>query len=226
MSKKNKVLSKTVRGVLANVGGLAIWIGLLALLIGGVVAFMRGAGWAVEHLLEPLWIAALIAFGIDALILLPLSVVRKLRSFTGLALYLSSIVFGIVTWLVGFVVSYVLWGAGAVIVGLFFLGIGVVPIGLVAAVFNQQWFFCCLLLALCLVTYGSRALGMWVVCSLDEGGVSSKRHFGSPAWKVGFTERFNARTRYEQNILDHLPSSNASLPQEPPANSEPTSNYP
>ena len=63
---------------------------------------------------------------VDIVILLPLSMFRRLRPHTGGLLYLSSYLFGLVTWLYGFIVTCALWGGFAVVIGLMFFGVGVV----------------------------------------------------------------------------------------------------
>ncbi|MFZ5876610.1 MAG: hypothetical protein ACOYXU_09390 [Nitrospirota bacterium] len=144
--------------------GTAILIALLAL----PVVFIKGSLWAAEHLLPPLIRIGAIALVLNILVLLPLSLFKSLRGFTGTTIYLSSFVFGLVTWLLGFVLTYVVWGLWAVIVGILLLGGGVVPIALLATLFDGSWepFFG--LLIFVVVTFGARGIGLFIAQSASE----------------------------------------------------------
>jgi hypothetical protein len=95
--------------------------------------------------------------------MLPLSIFRGLRNYTGGAIFLSSFIFGLVTWLLGFILTYALWGLWAVIVGILFFGGAVVPFALLATLLKGMWdpFFAVLILTV--VTFGSRIIGMLIV---------------------------------------------------------------
>jgi hypothetical protein len=69
--------------------------------------------WASTNLLPPLYMIGWIAVAVVILLLLPLSLFRRLRAFTGTTIFLSSYVFGLICWLTGFVVTYSLWGGWA-----------------------------------------------------------------------------------------------------------------
>ena len=128
--------------------------------------FIKGALWASNNLLPPLFTAGWVALAVVLLLLLPLSLFRRLRGFTGGSIFLSSYLFGLICWLFGFVVTYHLWGAWAVIAGLLFLGGGVVPIGMVAALFKAEWQVLITLIVLTVLTFGTRLGGV----AIAEGG--------------------------------------------------------
>lgn len=138
--------------------GGAVLIGLLAL----PFIFIKGAIWASKTLLPPLAAIGWIALAIVILILLPLSLFRRLRGFTGTSIYLSSYLFGLICWLTGFIVTYVLWGAWAIVIGLLFLGGGVVPIGMLASLFKGEWQSLLILFILLVLTFGTRIGGMYI----------------------------------------------------------------
>ena len=127
--------------------GFAVLVGILAL----VVAFIRGSVWASTHLLSPLIAVGWFAVAVDVFVLLPLSV--------------STYLFGLIAWLLGFLLTYALWGAVAVVIGMLFMGLGVVPIGMVASAWNGLWEPFFTLLVLILVTWGARAGGFFIVAS-------------------------------------------------------------
>lgn len=141
--------------------GLVVFAAVLAL----PFVFIKGAMWASENLLPPLFLVGWIAIAVVIFVLLPLSLFRRLRGFTGTVIFLSSYLFGLICWLTGFVVTYSLWGAWAVILGILFLGGGIVPIGMVASLFKGEWQMLVLLFILIVLTFGTRIGGMSIVNS-------------------------------------------------------------
>ena len=124
--------------------------------------FVRGALWASEHLLQPLIVLGWLVFFVDLLVLLPLSLVRRLRPYTGGLIYMSSWLFGLVTWLFGFVITYSLWGGFAVIIGLVFFGVGVVFTGVIASLTHGMWELLVALVMFAVVTFAARTVGILI----------------------------------------------------------------
>jgi len=141
--------------------GLVIFLGIIAL----TAVFIRGSVWAAAHLLSPLILIGWIVIAIDFLILLPLSIFRKLRSFTGSLIFISSFVFGLVTWLLGFIITYDLWGIWAVVIGILFFGGGVVPLAMLAMIIKALWVPFFALAVLVVLTIGARFAGLLIALS-------------------------------------------------------------
>ncbi len=144
--------------------GIAFGVCIFAL----PVVFIMGSLWASEHLLRPLMVVGWIALALNILFLLPLSVFKRLRGFTGTGMFLSSYIFGLVAWLLGFILTYALWGLWAVIGGILLLGGGVVPIALLATLFKGLWEPFFTLIVLAAITFGSRAGGLLIANSASE----------------------------------------------------------
>ena len=72
-------------------------------------------------------------------LLIPLLIWRKTRATVGRLILASSYVIGLTLWLEGLVTSYYYLGVGWLVVGLFFAGVGVVPIGVVGSVLHHDW---------------------------------------------------------------------------------------
>src|SRR5687767_12823789 len=85
--------------------GLVIVLALLAV----PILFIMGAAWAAKHLLQPLIAVAWIVLAIDLLVLV-FALIPHFRGIAGTILVLSSYLFGLVTWLFAFVVTYAFWG--------------------------------------------------------------------------------------------------------------------
>lgn len=112
--------------VLAGLGRSVIMgaILLVATTIAALLIF--GSAWASSKLLP--WFSALtlIAFGLVVFIILPLAIPRATRGFSSIALFILSHVFGATLWMEGLLFTLSLWGVGAVFVGIFMAGVGVV----------------------------------------------------------------------------------------------------
>jgi hypothetical protein len=124
-----------------------------------------GSTWAAKHLLQPLIVIGWIAVSLDLLLLLPLSIFRKIRGFTGNLIFISSFVFGLVTWLTSFILTYALWGFWGVLIGVLLFGGAVVPFALLATMFESMWEPFFTVLVLLIVTFGSRTAGMLIAAS-------------------------------------------------------------
>ena len=147
---------------LKSVAGFALGTAILLAALALIVIFIKGALWASEHVLPPLIRVGWFALAVVLLLLLPLSLFKRLRGYTGAGIFMGSYVFGLICWLTGFVVTYTLWGLWAIILGLLFLGGGVVPIGMAASLFKGEWQTFGILIVLVVLTFGSRIVGTYI----------------------------------------------------------------
>lgn len=134
--------------------GIVIFIGII---VSAILFFTFGAKVAFTILPIISWITGiLLALNLIALLV---AISRKARGVVGIFIYISSYIYGLQTWLAGFAVTLVFWGWFAVIVGVIMGGVGVVPIGMLAAIFHSRWDIFLLLLFDLILTYGSRVTG-------------------------------------------------------------------
>jgi hypothetical protein len=98
----------------------------------------------------------------------PLAVVGRTRRVAGVCLLNSSILLGLLIWMRGIFVAYVLWGLTAVIIGLLFAGVGVVPVAMLACALKSQWGLVAEFAVLIGILIGSRMLGYWCLRSAEE----------------------------------------------------------
>jgi len=111
------------------------------------------------------WVSdiALLFFLLDVIIFLPISFFKKARKFSGLTITYSSYLFGLQLWLSGLMITLGTWGIWAVIIGVLMLGVGVIPIALIATLSRGMWRpFIELLLSIVLI-FGCRALGAYIL---------------------------------------------------------------
>src|SRR5262245_8207380 len=116
-----------MKDTLKSIGSFILGICMLAALMLLAAMIIKGGVWLSARVYPWLSLIAIITFFINLLIL-PLALFRATRSFAGKSTYFASYVFGLTLWVWGLLLSYTLWGVWAVIVGLFLLGVGVVPV--------------------------------------------------------------------------------------------------
>ena len=126
---------------LKALGSIALGVAvLLALLVLIPVVFFMGVLWATAHLLIPMIVIGWIMLALDIFIFLPLCLSKSLRGWmAGILIFISSFLFGIVLWLSSFITTLGAWGIGAVIAGLLFAGVGVIPMAALILVLHGQW---------------------------------------------------------------------------------------
>jgi len=111
---------------------------------------------AYQFLLPISWITLVIAL----LVLAPLAIIKKTLTYAGAGLFIASLIFGATTWFLGATITFVTYGWIGFIIGLVFLGVGVVPIGIFGAFVRLDAPEISLtLIIMAAVTIGSRAIG-------------------------------------------------------------------
>jgi hypothetical protein len=110
----------------------------------------------IYDLVAPLSTAA---FLVD-LLLLPFALLRKPRRTVGLVLIGSSYLFGLILWTYSAMTTYALWGYFGLFFGLAWIGVGVVPVALLASLLTSSWGSVANVLAGLALTFGARVLGL------------------------------------------------------------------
>lgn len=143
-------------------GILGLGLGFLILIV-LIPIFILGGVWVAENILP--WLSPVMWFMLvfDVVVFLPLLIFKKTRGYAGVGIYISSYVFGITLWLLGLLVAYFLWGFLAVFIGLILAGVGVVPVAMLAALFNGEWSLLGLMIFFTVITFGARFLGIYMV---------------------------------------------------------------
>lgn len=143
--------------------GLAAIVGIMAIGIGLLVGAAKFSVWILEWTAPAFLITLLVS-----LVLLALSLIPSFRGFSAVGIMCASLVFGSVLWIWGMSYTYMAWGLFGVMVGLIFLGVGVVPVAMVAALVNADWKTLGLFFVAVVVTFGSRGLANWLAGKADE----------------------------------------------------------
>lgn len=109
-------------------------------------------------LLPVSWIALVIVL----FVLLPFAAWQKTRGAAGICLFVTSYIFGATTWVLGTAVTFASFGWLGLIIGLFVLGVGVVPLGIIGAFFklniNDLGLSLCVMLV---ITLAARFAGVY-----------------------------------------------------------------
>jgi hypothetical protein len=148
--------------VAKGVGGLLLGaVGLVVIFV-LPVALMWGGEWVSDHLVVPAIVLSEWTLTICLLILLPLAIFRWTRMFAANGIFVASFIFGATVWMAGFLTTLDYWGWFGVAVGMFLIGFGVVPIGIVGALFHASWTEAGMLAFGLALTFGCRFMTYWL----------------------------------------------------------------
>ena len=133
------------------------------------VLFIEGAAWVGEHLLP--WLAPFMwsVLIVNAVVGVPMAFFQRTRPMAATVFFFASWIYGITLWFWGLVLTYTIWGTLAVFIGLFLLGVGVVPVAMLATLIDGQLAVTAQLLLLTIVTFGARRIGLRL--AVDSGRV-------------------------------------------------------
>ena len=151
MSDKLKALGTVLLGI----------VGFVAFLIVIPITFFLGAAWVSAKVFPLLIPAVFWTLAASVLACAAGALFRFARGVASIVLLFCSFVFGFVLWVWSFIVTYALWGVFGVVFGLFFAGIGIVPVAFLAILFHAKWSSLWDFLFMIAATLGSRLLAFW-----------------------------------------------------------------
>jgi len=156
------------KSALKGIGCILLGVAIFAasILICGL--FIHGAAWVSSKLLPFFSVLTWIVLALDIFIFLPLAIPRTTRGVSSIALLISSYVFGATLWMEGFILTLILWGTLAVIIGLFIAGVGIVPIAILATLMKGMWGPFIELGLLVILTFGSRAGALALASGVED----------------------------------------------------------
>ena len=127
-----------------------------------VIFFIKGGLAILPTVINILNIVGAIALVLCVTILPILAIIKKTRGIAAVGYVISSYIFGLSTWILGFLVTLSIWGWLGVIIGLFIAGVGVVPLGIIASILHGQWAWVINLVLSVIFVFGTRFLGYWL----------------------------------------------------------------
>jgi hypothetical protein len=183
--------------------GLVIFFGAVTV----AILIFAGAPLIAQAVLPILWLAGGLALAFWIFVVLPLSIIRQLRVPAAICSLIVSYVFGATLWTQSLLLAFVAWGPTAVLVGVLFAGIGVVPIALAAMAFSGTWNSVGELLFLILLTYGSRFFAIWIGQKADEihweAVVAPKPQEPVPSWSPKVIS-LNSLNSEERQVVERM----------------------
>lgn len=134
------------------------WIGLFLLLLPAIIfiTVVLVFGMWGEYILPVLSDVVVPLLAVAALILVVLTFFDATKQRAAHILYVGTWAYWLAVWMLGFLVTSQYWGAFAVILGLVFFGVGVIPLGVFAAVFHGDSQAFLDIVTLLLLAVGSR----------------------------------------------------------------------
>lgn len=147
---------------LKNVGWTIAAIAIMGALLLLAASAIYGLAWISDRIFP--WVVWVfwITLAIALFILSPMAVFSRTRMFAAYGFAVCSLVFGFSAWIFSVVVAYNLWGLVALVIGLVFAGIGVVPVAFLAALFKGEWMILLMVVVLVILTFGSRLLALYI----------------------------------------------------------------
>ncbi len=163
---------KSIGGGILGIGWWIIGVGILIGLMFLWGFILQGGLWIGGKILPSLiWFTNALTI-ISILVFIPLIIIKKTRIWGSIALFIASYLFGLTLWVYSALIAYILWGLGWLIVGLFLLGIGVLPIALISSLFSGEWSILWNLIYMIILTFGSRILSAYFLEKSEEQNVN------------------------------------------------------
>ena len=140
------------------------WVAVIANAVDLREVIVIFAARAVSYLMPICWISLAVVL----LILLPLSLVKKIRHVTGPIIYALSYIYGITTWFVGTIATFATLGTIWLIIGLVLIGLGVVPLGIIGAFISNNAALGLVIIVLLVITFICRFVGLLISESTNK----------------------------------------------------------
>jgi hypothetical protein len=152
-------------------GGISIMLGMMAISITLLWGLVIGMASISLWILKWTYPAFAITLFVSIVLLFPLTLIPSTRRFAAKGLDIASSVFMVILWLWGMAYTYSAWGFIGVLIGFVFLGIGIVPIAMLAALLHGDWGNLCSFLFAGVVIYVSHSLSQWLTVKVYERNI-------------------------------------------------------
>lgn len=146
-----------------SLNSIGCFIVFIAVIVGCFLMlglFISGGAWLADKVLPALFIFAVGVFIFNVLVCIPLAFFRGTKEFSGKAFFLSSYFYGVLLWLGCLVVTFKLWGWFGIVIGLILLGVGLVPIAIIATIIAGLWGVVLHIIVLIVVVWLTRTAGV------------------------------------------------------------------
>jgi hypothetical protein len=151
-------IAETAKSLGIGVFGLVAFV-LVATIMG---LLLYGTVWVVDWIKPLFWVLTKIAIALQIIVLLPLSAFRRTRSFSVSGMGIASFVYLTLVFLASTVLAYQKFGLFGVVFGGLLGGVGIVPVGIVAAVMNDMWIDAADVVLVLAIWYGTILYVGWI----------------------------------------------------------------
>jgi hypothetical protein len=108
------------------------------------------------------------ALVVCVLVVLPLGLFRKTRGISATSYVIASYIFGTNLFIFSVLVVLQIWGVVALIIGLVFAGVGVLPVAFLASIVHREWDAFWQLAFGLVFTWGTRAYGLYLATKSER----------------------------------------------------------
>ncbi len=130
----------------------------IVILISFFIVLAIEGGFIVSKMFFPLLNnLSLVAFLASVIIFFPLSMISSKKNIAKTGFVVTSYILAATLWTLSFIVSYNTWGVVGILIGLFFFGVGVIPVALLATLMTLQWHLLLQLMLLFMAVYLTRS---------------------------------------------------------------------
>lgn len=152
---------------LKSAGATLLMVAVAAAMLFGVFFLFNGAAALSARALPTLIRGAGLVTWIGLPLLALLALVPAARGVAGQGLVVASFVYGATLWIMALLYTLDVWGWFAVLIGLMIMGVGIVPVALLAAVLHGAWSMAGLLLVGVVLTFGARMAGLFLAAKAE-----------------------------------------------------------
>jgi hypothetical protein len=170
------------RWTLSTAGGALFSVAFISLSF-AVAVYMQGVINVSNHPLQFLRWPFNVALGLGIVVLLPLSRFASTLTVSAVGLLACSFVFAATTGMAAVVATHEYLGTFWTIAGLLGFVVGIVPLGIIAAIMKSDWMTIWLLCAGLSLTFGVRLLATWLRRESTNGGGRHRAQLAS--WASG-----------------------------------------
>jgi len=148
-----------LREIRKIVGSFAVGVAFLSAITVLGVLFFNGAAWVSERILPVVNMIVTLSLMLIILLSLVFAWFRKTRRWLGVAMTLWATLCLFDLWMYSLLLTMAHWGKVWTIVGLFFFGVGVIPMALISSLFSRDWVNVATIVAMCILFVIAHIIG-------------------------------------------------------------------
>jgi len=133
-----------------------------------LIVLIKNLKWYMETIYPILFTFSEVLFLFSIFVLIPLSLIKITRNISATLLFISTYFWGFMLWTSSFAYTLIFGSVVVLIVGLLFVGIGVVPVGYFYVIINAEWNLLVNLIMMTVMTFGFRYYSIYILNNIEE----------------------------------------------------------